>query len=141
MLDEAIREALARATGKIIGLTRIPGQSTDAPLNVVNVELPYAILYPLPARSFEASMEDPLDLMEFNYQVTSVGQDAQQAGWMSRRVMEALMGTTPGSQYATRIIGNGFTIAWRALVSLGGLNPSGPSLYTGADDYRFYVGP
>jgi hypothetical protein len=91
-LYAAIVTRLASETGKAIGKAQAPGSTTP----------PYAFVSPV-AGSAETSLSDSHMTADQLFQVTSVGDDLDEAQWMQFEVRQALLGWTPGVAGATRI--------------------------------------
>lgn len=56
---------------------------------------PYAIVYSLSDAPGEGPLNDPTQVLDDAFQVTSVGVSRQQAQWMQQKVRAALLGWTP----------------------------------------------
>jgi hypothetical protein len=91
-LTAAIVSRLQTQTGKAIGKATSPG---GAP--------PYAVVYPIFGAPAEMSLNDSQMLVTPLFQVTSIGDDLDEAQWMQHKARQALLGWTPGITGATRI--------------------------------------
>ena len=123
----AIAAQLASGTGKNIGQGIAPTSLT----------LPYAVIYP---RSEDIDPEnlgtltDPRTATFFEWQVTSVGSDMNQALWMSQKVREALVGFTP------TVSGDAFGKTEIAQVNALQRDESvQPTLFYGVDEYQCFA--
>lgn len=130
LLDEAIRLLLSTVTGKEVGLSEMP-QAVPT--------LPYAILYPLFSGPASGSFGDPQEMRDFRYQVTCVGKDPKQAGWMSSVVEEA-MTAYGGTGHLHPLVATGFYIMFRHSEGLGGIMSTGKDLYQSTDTYVVRAG-
>lgn len=82
---DAILAHLISETGRDIGDAKRPDDSTT----------PYAVLYPGPAVNLEGGLNNPTQVRDGEFTVTSVGRDRSEATWMQTKVKEALLGWTP----------------------------------------------
>lgn len=92
--DEVIQEVvtrLAAQTGKNVGDGEATGDTT----------FPYAVVYQLDDELTDGTLGDPTAYTVWTIQVTSVGETAEQAGWMSDQVIAALEGFAPTTTAAT----------------------------------------
>jgi hypothetical protein len=91
-LTAAVVARLISETGKAIGKTKSPGGDP-----------PYAVVHPQSDIESEGSLSDPHEQVTSTFQVTSVGDDLDEAQWMQYKVRQALIGWTPSITGATPI--------------------------------------
>lgn len=129
-LDVGLQTFLASVSAKNVGLGTVPPSLT----------LPYGILYPINTSRGEGSWADPEEDRWFIYQVTSVGEDPRQCGWLSDKVREAFIGRGPGSGYLWAPGIAGINVQVRESEALGAIIPGGENLWQVQDVYRVKVG-
>jgi hypothetical protein len=81
VVDAAVRTMLATRTGFPVGLGEPPEMDP--------VTYPFMVVTPIPGQAFYGGMQDPLDMAELIYQVTSVGKIYGQATAASDRAVAA----------------------------------------------------
>ena len=81
----AIITRLTSETGKNIGRVEAPSDLTT----------PYAVVYPIDEFGDGTSLGDAHETVVYEFQVSSVGDTAEQAEWMQNQVRSALLGWTP----------------------------------------------
>ena len=88
----AVITAIETESGRPVGHSRIPGTETEVPT------APWAIVYQLRNEDVRPTSytEDTYDMTWIAIQVTSTGEVAQQAEWMSDQAREAILGRTAG---------------------------------------------
>jgi len=133
---EALRYGLQEATGKPIGLSQIP---SGEDLQGATLELPYAIIYPIVSSSAGAKMSGTEDSKDEVFQVTSVGKNPKQAGWMSDRINE-VMTMKVGASYMYPLVDEAWGVEWRLCDQLGATLPTGRSMFNQFDNYRIRKG-
>lgn len=131
ILNEAVQAMLVAATGKEIGLGKLPA----VPTGKLYPPVPYAVLYPLHSPTGTGSFARLEEDRDFVYQVTCAGQTDKQVSWMSSKVMDAFLDPVVGP-----ITAAGWVIQWRRSVQLGAILPSGPDLYISQDTYQVRAG-
>lgn len=82
---EAIVTRLSSSTGKSIGEANAPSSVTT----------PYGVFYPLPDQDSDGSLTDPDSDVWWEFQVTGIGADLDEAQWMQNKIREAMLGWTP----------------------------------------------
>lgn len=120
----AIRDWLESGTTKQVGMMVIPEEPV----------LPYTILYPLTGIPGPGSMagNDELDYM---YQITCVGRDDRECGWMSSKVF-----TVHEDRLGFPLLIAGQAPVWRLPNEVGAMLPSGDKLYACNDTYTLRMG-
>ena len=81
----AIITRLSSETGKNIGRVEAPSDRTT----------PYAVVYPITEFGDGTSLGDAHETVVYEFQVSCVGDTAEQAEWMVNQVRTALLGWTP----------------------------------------------
>jgi hypothetical protein len=125
-LTTALAEALAAATGYLVGVGRAPEGVPDTD--------PYGVVYPIGGGGFDNVAWGNVDAV-WVYQVTSVGHTHDQAQWMADRVERALLGTEPP---AVAVVG--LAVMGVDKDTHGGVDAEG-SLWSIPDRYAFSVTP
>jgi len=141
-VDTELREWLATALGKQIGLCRIPATDNNRDeLGGTELKYPYAILIPMTSPLATGSWAQPEEDRELVYQLTCVGKDPRQARWMSDKVRIAFT-ARDDSGYVVPMNLTTLTavVQCRTGESVGAVIAGGVDLYQTNDMYRIYVG-
>jgi len=136
-LDEAVVAMLAAATGKEVGLSKLPPLTNPGDLHP---PLPYAVLYALHSPIGSGGFEDPEEDRDYIYQLTCIGETHKQCAWMSAKILEAFTDRAANGDYTNPITGSGWYVQWRRSDGLGAILPSGEDLYQSQDTYRIRTG-
>lgn len=137
-LNRAVVTALAAATSKPCELAAIPASVTyDADELLVD---PYSIIYPLPGQRSYSSLDDVWCVV-LMYQVTNIGQNADQSSWMADKTRQALTSRNPstGNDWTTPITASDVHVIDRRLREEGGPEPTGGGLWQTVDTYDLEV--
>lgn len=133
---EALRVALAEATGKQFGLARAP---EGEELLGEELRLPYAYINPILSVPMGTDMESASNSKDHIFQVVSVGSTPKQAGWMSDKIFTVMTLMENGS-YTYPLLGDEWAVEWRLCDQLGAILPTGRSLFNQLDNYRIRKG-
>lgn len=134
---KALRAMLEAATGKPCGLAQLP-RAADGTAPVA----PYSVLYPMgPTMLSGPPFGDDSADATWTYQVTCVGERADQALWMADRVLVAVLGRMPTDpqRYANPVPTPGRRETMRALDEDTG--PEGDDASTVALRFTFTTTP
>lgn len=137
-LSRAIPEMLVAATSLRFDLAVIPdGVAFDADEKLIDG---YGIVTPLPGVPDYGTLEDEWCVL-LQYQVTNVGQNADQAQWTADRSREALTSRDPatGNDWTNPITVSDALVIDRRLREEGGPEPSGGGLWQVVDTYDLEV--
>jgi hypothetical protein len=137
-LNRALVTAIAAATSKPCELAAIPASVTyDGAGLLVD---PYSIVYPLPGVGSYANLEDVWCVV-MQYQVTNIGQNADQAQWMADASRQALTSRNPdaGGVWTQPITASDVLVIDRRLREEGGPEPTGGGLWQVVDTFDLEV--
>lgn len=119
-------------------LARVPEDiELDANLKLVK---PYGILYPLVGYNTSGDLELPQRHARLPYQLTSVGQIADHAQWLSDFAKnEVLLKRNPGGDFTNPITASDTLVIDRTCSMHGGPEPSGGGLWQVVDRFDLEV--
>lgn len=130
-LAPAIVTAIETESGRPVGDGRLPGPENTNPA------MPFAVVYELPSPHEATAFGFPNDMTWLHIQITSVGETASQARWMSGQVRAAIVGKTGGT-WTQPIDPAGLEICARNIDEWGG--PVGEDGTVNVHDrYRFLI--
>lgn len=136
LFDESLRAWLARCTARPCGLAELP--SEDAA-----VHMPYTILTPLFMPRGYGTEASPECIIDYVFQVMSVGRSPKQVRWMAQLVHNAIVGRRTDGQPLHELVGiEGATVlpSSRQSDQLGGIvKTTEGSLFQEVDTYRMKV--
>lgn len=118
-ITDALITMLETATGKQIGDARAPEPTTDD-----TPDYPYAVLVSLGRTQSSGSIAAPHSDVSIMYQVTSVGENRDQADWMADKVREAILGRN-STGFTNALSGSGWRCTFREPSMDGGLIEGG----------------
>lgn len=130
-INEAVRLFLETATGKPVGLGKIP----------TNPGTQYAIMYPMASPRGTGSQQNPEEDRDHMFQVSSFGRDYRECGRMSDRVLQAMIGRDGNGGWLHQLGPiSGSNVQHRQSDVIGAILPSGPDLFVSQDMYRITIG-
>jgi hypothetical protein len=131
--------ACVATTGKLVDLCVTPdGIALDVHGQLID---PYAIVYPLPGVPSYPALDDSW-CTSLQYQITCVGQNADQAQWMADKTRHALTSRNPatGGNWTNPITASDALVIDRRLREEGGPEPTGDGgLWQVVDTYDLEV--
>ncbi|MFF7586754.1 hypothetical protein ACFZCK_04575 [Kitasatospora purpeofusca] len=107
----ALQAALVTGTGRSCGYGVVPAAGALP----TGAAFPYSVLYPLGGTSDGPPFGDADADARLLYQVTSIGQSAEQAEWMGDKVRSTLLGRTGAGAFAVPITAVGHVVIGRSL--------------------------
>lgn len=136
ILNRAIVLTVATATQKSSELAAIPDDvQYDAQDRLVD---PYSIIYPLHGQPSYPDLEDKW-CVTLMYQVTNVGQNADQAQWMADASRKALTSRASNGDWTNPITASDASVIDRRLREEGGPESTGGGLWQVVDTYDLEV--
>jgi hypothetical protein len=134
LFDKSLTEWLGTATNRPHGLAELP---SDKP------NMPYFIVTPLFMPRGDGPYAKPEAMLDYVFQVTSVGRSPEQVRWMAQLLRDALVERDGDGEYLYALVGiEGATVlpGSRMTDQLGGITKSTEgSLFQEVDTYRMKV--
>lgn len=127
-LAKALKAAVEAAYPTIsVGIAEAPSETPD---------LPYAIIYPLGAMTFEGPFDNPFDTAIYTVQVRSVGRTTEQTGWVQEKIRGVVLDRAGNGQWAHSLAVGGVEPEYRSPVVLGAITPADTELHQADDRYQ-----
>ena len=137
--DDAV---LAMLTARLNTVHGKVGGMINAPAGVIGqdgrVTREHWILRPVPNGAVEVSLDDPLAIVELEYQFDAVGPTWRTSAWLADKAREVWLAKTGGS-WTYPVESEAGYVVDRSVSLVGGTNSDAPGAYMTQDSYYLVV--